>query len=313
MRKSDGPNLASGVYAALLTPRANDSLEAAAAPLLDYLDRVGKAGVDGLVFFGSTGEFVHFDVEERMRAVALAIRRSRIPVLVNVSHSTLDGARLLAEHAIDSGAAGVLAMPLYFYRYGVEEIAAFYDQLIVALDARLPLYLYNLPFFTNPIPDALINRLLETGSVAGIKDSSGERERMTALCELHRRARFQLLVGHEQVYIEALRAGADGIVSGVAAAVPELPVAIDRAVRLGDEQTTNALGARLNEFLEWINAFPTTVAIKQAAQLRGWLPCEFAAPLGKTAEANLANLRAWFPPWLDETLSLCATLATVRT
>ncbi len=77
-----------GVYAALVTPRRPDTIEADTAAYLDYLDQVAAAGVDGFVFFGSTGEFVHFEVEERMRVVGLAAKRSRLPVLVNISHST---------------------------------------------------------------------------------------------------------------------------------------------------------------------------------------------------------------------------------
>src|SRR5438552_19188477 len=99
---------ASGVYAALATPRRPNSIEADAAALLDYLDAIVRAGVDGLVLFGSTGEFVHFDLGERMRLLMFAVRRSRVPVLVNVSHSTLVGAVDLAEHAVEIGASGLL-------------------------------------------------------------------------------------------------------------------------------------------------------------------------------------------------------------
>src|SRR5271156_4719661 len=115
-------DLAAGVYAALATPRRRESIEADTAALLDYLDVIVRAGVNGLVLFGSTGEFVHFDTTERMRVCSLAIKRSRAPVLVNVSHSTLDGALLLAESACGSGASGLMLMPPYFYRYNDHQI-----------------------------------------------------------------------------------------------------------------------------------------------------------------------------------------------
>src|SRR5436305_5213633 len=142
---------ASGVYAAIATPRRPNSIEADAAALLDYLDAVVRAGVDGLVLFGSTGEFVHFDVGERMRLLMFAVRRSRVPVLVNVSHSTLAGAVELAEHSVDVGAAGVLLMPPYFYTYGDSQLARFYEDFVRLLGSKLSIYLYNLPSFTNRI------------------------------------------------------------------------------------------------------------------------------------------------------------------
>ena len=72
-----------GIYAALATPRRPNSIAADTSALFDYLDVVAKAGVDGFVLFGATGEFVHFDTGQRTLVASLAIKRSRVPVLVN--------------------------------------------------------------------------------------------------------------------------------------------------------------------------------------------------------------------------------------
>ena len=79
MRSTKSFTLAGGVYAALATPRLQDAVEADAGVLFDYLDTVVNAGVDGVVLFGSTGEFVHFDVAERIRVLMLLSRRCRVP------------------------------------------------------------------------------------------------------------------------------------------------------------------------------------------------------------------------------------------
>ena len=198
MAHSAFPALAEGVYAALATPCREDSIEPDTAALLDYVDIVARAGVDGLVLFGTTGEFVHYDVAERIRTFGLAIRRSRVPVLVNVSHSTLDGALILAESAMGSGAAGILVMPPYFYRYSDGEILRFYLQFIELIEQRIPTYLDNAPAFTNPISESLAQRLLDTGLFAGIKDSSGDWELFQKLNEMRHRHDFRLLSGNEE-------------------------------------------------------------------------------------------------------------------
>jgi len=267
--------------------------------LLDYLDVVVRAGVNGLVLFGSTGEFVHFDTEERMRVCSLAIKRSRVPVLVNVSHSTLDGAIRLAESACGLGAAGVLLMPPYFYRYTEQQIAAFYEQFIVAFMGRRPVYLYNLPFFTNPMSAALAVRLLETGNFAGIKDSSGAWEMFQPLLAQRKKQQFRLLAGHECIYLRARMEGADGIVSGVAAAIPELMVALDRAVSAGDVLKGQRLNERLLEFLPWVERFPSTVAIKQAAVARGWKQQHSAVQVDA---AQIREYQTWLSEWIPQVL-----------
>ncbi|MBV8072374.1 MAG: dihydrodipicolinate synthase family protein [Acidobacteriaceae bacterium] len=302
--------LAAGVYAALVTPRRPNSIEADTGVLLDYLDAIVQAGVEGLVLFGATGEFVHFDIEERIRVSALAIKRSRVPVLVNVSHSTLAGALELGEKAVDSGASGLLLMPPYFYRYPDEQICEFYDQFIKILDEKIPVYLYNLPDFTNPLSLENLRRLLSTGAFAGIKDSGGGSAIFEELQPLRAAHPFQFLVGRDSLYMSALQAGASGIVSGVAAAVPELIVALDRAIRGGDHARAGRLNEKLSEFMVYVDKFPATVAIKQAAVARGWTSSHVAVPLDEDMAAEVIAFHIWFHDWLQGVLAECKQSST---
>jgi dihydrodipicolinate synthase/N-acetylneuraminate lyase len=297
---------AKGVYAALATPRRKNLAEPDGAALLDYLDRVSRAGVDGLVLFGATGEFVHFDVADRIHALNLAIKRSRIPVLVNVSHSTLDGALVMAENAIDSGAAGVLILPPYFYRYDDDDIEEFLLRFAQCIDGRISVYLYNLPQYTNPIPTEVGGRLLGTGQFAGIKDSSADWESFQALRNLRDQFEFQLLAGNEKIYLrQQLEGGTDGIVSGVSGALPELVLAVDRAFQKREPERARQFDAYLQEFLEWIGKLPPTVGIKQAAALRGWHVDQPAIPLGPSGSAELARYLDWLKDWMPMTIEEC--------
>lgn len=304
------PSRASGVYAALPTPRRPDSTEADAAVLLDYLDAVVQAGVDGLVLFGSTGEFVHFELEERARVVGLAIKRSRVPVLVNVSHSTLAGAVELARSAIEAGAAGLLILPPYFYRYNDEQIAAFYAGFVKEANGAAPLYLYNLPMCVNAIPARVAEDLLRSGSFAGIKDSTCEWSDFEPLTKLRSTVDFSLFAGNEVLYLRARRAGADGTVSGVAAAVPELLVAMEQAIRSGDTQRAEHLDARLQEFVGFVNRFPATVAIKQAAAARSWPIAQFATPFDDKTNRELVEFQRWLDDWFPKILAECGDVRT---
>jgi len=297
---------ARGVYAALATPRRKDPMEADAGELLDYLDAVVHAGVDGLVLFGSTGEFVHFDIEERKRVLGLAIRRSRVPMLVNVSHSTLEGAVQLAENAIAVEAHGLLLMPPYYYRYNDDQLQSFFESFAKEVGSGIPIYLYNIPSCTNAISSELAARLLNSGAFAGIKDSGDDATLFPTLHSLKPQRSFSFLIGHEKRYLQDLRAGADGVVSGVAAAVPELPVALDRAIRNGNGEKATRLNARLEEFLVWVDRFPSTIAIKQAAVHRGWPLNHFAFPLGDRTNAEITQFRHWLDEWLPAVLGECS-------
>src|SRR5713226_4174535 len=92
-----------GVIVAAVTPRRANGHSMDLGATLELLDFLGGSRANGIALLGSTGEFVHFALDDRSHMVNLAAKRSRLPLLVNVSDSTLDGAVELAREA---GAAG---------------------------------------------------------------------------------------------------------------------------------------------------------------------------------------------------------------
>lgn len=289
-----------GVYVAAVTPHRDKSYEADVAAMLELVDFLAAAGVNGIALLGSTGEFLHLAFEDRVRLVQLAVKRSRAPVLVGVGHSTLDGAIQLGREAAKAGAAGLLLMPPYFFRYSQEEIQEFYVQFAAALDGAARIFLYNIPAFTNEIAIETATALLATGLFGGIKDSSGQYGYFERLLAVSKEKSFHVLVGSDRIYARAGQAGAHGIVSGVACAVPELLVALHKAIQGNLAAEVERLDARLQEFLAWHDRFPTPVAIKTAARERGLNVGPLAAPLSPAAQKRLDEFREWFRGWLPE-------------
>jgi dihydrodipicolinate synthase/N-acetylneuraminate lyase len=291
--------LPAGVFAAIITPRREGEMVVDLGAMLEVIDFVTARGVNGIALFGSTGEFLHFTPEERGRLIGLAARRSRVPLLANVSHSTLDGAIAMAEEAAGSGAAAVLVMPPYYFRYDPGSLRAFFLELGAEVARWTPVYLYNIPAFTNPIPIELAEELLRSGYFAGIKDSSGEWSYLERLIRLRAEAPVTVLCGDDRLFARARQAGAQGVVSGVAAAVPELLVALERALLVNDGALAERFQARLEEFISWIDRFPAPVGIREAAAVRGVKTGESAAPLGEEGRAALEQFRNWFRAWLQ--------------
>jgi 4-hydroxy-tetrahydrodipicolinate synthase len=290
------------MYAALATPRRKDSNAVDLGAELELVDFVCRGGVDGLVLLGSTGEFVHFDIHDRIRLAQFAVKRSRVPVAVNVSHSTLEGALTLARQSVSYGASALLLMPPYFFRYSQADIEEFCMRFAKELGPAVPLLLYNIPAFTNELQFETVMRLLATGLYAGIKDSSGRMDEFRRMNAVKKQAPFNLLIGNDQIFAEARAEGADGGISGVATAVPELLVSLDRAIQTGSEQKRAGLEARLQQFIAQSERFPFPFAIKEAITLRGIKtgpPAVVAA--NEEVEAFREWCRAWLPVVLKET------------
>jgi len=287
-----------GVIAAAVTPHGKRGDEPDIGATLELIDFLCAAGVQGIALLGSTGEFVNLNYDDRVRLVYLAVKRSRVPVLAGVSHSTLDGALALGREASAAGAAGLLLMPPFFFRYPQPEIREFYMRFAAEMSHGAPVYLYNIPAFTSGIESQTAVQLLATGRFAGIKDSSGDWDNFQALSRYKQAHPYTLLVGHDAIFARARRAGADGVVSGVACAMPELLLALDRAIAQHDEAEAERLDARLHEFIERVERFPTPVAIKAALAARGIKTGPPPVPLARETQAALDEFRAWFKEWL---------------
>ena len=282
-----------GAMAAVIAPRREEGHTIDISQALDIVDFVNERGVKGVAVLGATGEFIHYDAEERMRLAQMAVRRSRTPVIVNVSHSTLEGAVVLARQATEVGATALLLMPPHFFRHSQEGIIAYYDAFARQTAGLAPTLLYNLPFFTTGMEPATACAILETGQFAGIKDSSGNTEIFDAVHALRQRMPFRHLLGNDRL-LASHRAKADGVISGCACGIPELIVAIDRAATRGDSEALARRGALLDSFIEHIDPFPTPFGIQLTMKARGFKKAAPPLPIGPTAQRKADEFGEWF-------------------
>ncbi|MBI3210490.1 MAG: dihydrodipicolinate synthase family protein [Candidatus Solibacter usitatus] len=288
----------SGANAAAITPTRPQNSEADLSASLEIIDFLCSHKVRGIAVFGATGEFTHFATEDRIRLTHMAVKRSRVPVIVNATHSSLSESVRIAEDAASNGAAALLIQPPIYFRYQPPEIREFLLRFIDESENRLPVLLYNLPAFNNAIPIEVSLELLESGAAAGIKDSSGNWEYMAQLLQLRQRKEFALLVGNDTTTARGRAAGADGFVSGCACAVPELLVALDDAITSGNSDHAARLAAMLAEFVAQIDQFPGPSGVREALLERGMPVGGRAVPFAPETRRKAAEFREWFRGFL---------------
>lgn len=282
----------SGVFAAAVTPNRPGTLDTDYSAFMDLLDFLADAKVTGICVLGPAGEFLDYSFADRQRSVYLGTKRSRVPLVVGVSHSTLRGALELAGEAIAGGADGLLIMPPYFFDYGQRDIEEFFRVFARETGDAVPILLHNIPQFTSNIEAGTAKRLLDSGLFAGICDASGEWDYFERLVEFRREKPFRLFAGNDRIGLRALRAGADGVFSDCAGAVPELVTAIAKNGADADD-----LNSRLEEFIERIERFPMPVGIKRAVELRRQKAGQFAVPFAGERAREVEAFGDWFQGW----------------
>ena len=287
-----------GINVAAVTPHRAGSREIDLAGALELIDYLCDAGVSGIAPLGSTGEFLRFSFTDRKRMISMAVKRSRVPVIAGVADAAFEGVVELSRAAMEAGAAALLVMPPYFFRYTQPEVKEFYLRLRTELGDTVPIILYNIPFFTTEIAVETSLELLATGQFIGIKDSSGKYENLERLLALRKSVPVTVLVGNDVIFTRARQAGADGGVSGCACAIPELMLGLDRAIRASAGEHVARLEGRLQEFIAWLDRFPAPVGVKEATAVRGIKVGPPAIPLPPEEQRTLAEFREWFAGWM---------------
>jgi 4-hydroxy-2-oxoglutarate aldolase len=150
------------------------------------VERYSKTPVTGIVVLGSTGEAIMLSDEERRQALKTA-REACAPHKVLVAgtgaESALETLRL-TEYAAELGYDVALIRTPFFYRSQMQppNMLAFYRT--VADRSPLPVMIYSVPPFTNyDIPVDLVVELSEHSNIIGIKESSGDVEKVRRIAE----------------------------------------------------------------------------------------------------------------------------------
>jgi 4-hydroxy-tetrahydrodipicolinate synthase len=294
------------VNVAAITPHRDSGFDSDLGATLELLEYLCGAGVHGIALLGSTGEFLHLSLEDRAHLTRLAVKRSRVPIVAGVTHSSFDGTVTLAQQAVQAGATAVLVMPPYFFPYEQADIREFYLRFADRMAGAIPIYLYNIPLFTSELAVDTACGLLAAGGFAGIKDSSGNLDNFIRFRALRESTPFQFLVGNDAVFTPARSGGADGGISGVACAVPELMLGLNDAIEREDVGKTHQLDAMLLEFIGWLRRFPTPAGVKEAVAARGLKTGPSAVPLPAEKRRELEAFRSWFGSWLPGVQRVCS-------
>ena len=213
----------SGVLAPATTPFDPVTGAADVISLRANVRRWMAAPLRGIVLFGSTGEGLLLDEDEKAR-------------LAESTRELVDGGRLLlcgtgaestratirqTRRAAEAGADAVLVQPPSFYRPLMTPAALRDHYLAVAEASPVPVLMYQVPprFSGVELEPGLVAEVARHPNVAGIKDSSGDLRVLGALIDACRGG-CDVLAGSGAVLYAALEMGAVGGILAVSLLVP---------------------------------------------------------------------------------------------
>jgi len=260
-----------GIYVAMLTAFTNDGA-INAAELRRIVEFQIRSGVHGLFPISSVGEFIHLSREEKFRMMEIVVdqNRGRVKITPGVGSSLPAESIILARKAKALGCDGVVVAPPYFFQLSQENIEKYFETIADAVD--IPIILYNIPLFTQPLSYDVVKRLARRANVVGMKDSSGSMVDFLHFIDKIRiiGEDMNILTGREETLFPCLMVGGKGCMTATSGILPEVMLGIYEAWKAGDYLRAKELQDSILLAVRAMFALPMPLGFKVAMEMRGF-------------------------------------------
>lgn len=263
--------------------------------LRENLERWNKTGLAGYVVFGSNGEAVHLDQEEKLALVDTA--KQNLPqgklLIAGTGCQSTEATVRLTNLAAERGADAALIFTPHYYKAKMDNAALKKHYLTIADRVHIPILIYNVPQFTGiSVPPELVASLAEHPNIIGIKDSSGN---IAQVGEMIGAAppppSFHVLAGSAGHLLPALALGASGGILALANIAPKECCKIFDDFRRGRHAEARELQLKLLAANKAVTAGFGVAGLKAALDMVGYYGGDPRPPLLPLGEDQRNELR----------------------
>jgi 4-hydroxy-tetrahydrodipicolinate synthase len=278
-----------GVITALVTPFRNDQLDEDA--LRRLVDEQIRAGIDGLVPVGTTGESPTLTNEEHIRVVQIVVEeaKKRVPVIAGTGANCTREAIELTAAAKAVGADATLQVTPYYNKPTQDGLFRHFKA--VADATGLPMVVYNVPGRTgcDLLPDT-IARLCEVPQLIGVKEATGNLQRASQI--LARVGdRVAMLSGDDATVMPFYAVGGHGCISVVSNVAPADMAGMWDAAVAGNWAKARELHYKVFPLSEGLFIEANPIPVKTALAMMGKIADEIRPPLYSMTGANREKIR----------------------
>lgn len=236
-----------------------------------------KAGTDGIVPVGTTGESPTLSHKEHQRVIEIVVETAhrQVPVIAGTGSNSTDEAISLTKFAKKVGADGALMVTPYYNKPTQEGLFRHYAAVAKAVD--IPIVLYNVPGRTSvALSPETVARLSKISNIVGIKEATGSMDQTShilSLCDI------TVLSGDDSLTLPLLALGAKGVISVIANIVPEVVAEMIDAYFAGRFQRAKELHYKMFPLCRALFIETNPIPVKKAMGLLGLCSEELRLPL----------------------------------
>jgi 4-hydroxy-tetrahydrodipicolinate synthase len=280
-----------GVFTAIITPFQQDGTvdEESLKQLIDFNI---KNGVSGIVPCGTTGESPTLDHNEHDRVIELTVQHvnKRVPVIAGTgSNSTAEAIRL-TKHAEETGADACLLVNPYYNKPTQEGLYRHFKAIADAV--KFPCVVYNIKGRTgiNVETPTLMRLIKDCSNIKAVKEASGDLNQMKNVIS-YRPEGFSVLSGDDNITLDLIKAGGNGVISVASNLVPDRMVAMVTAALDKDFETAEKLNKELEPLFEAEFIETNPIPIKAALAMKDMCEEVYRLPMCELRPENREKLK----------------------
>ena len=281
-----------GSNVALITPFKNNELDE--ETYIKLINFHLENGTNGLVPAGTTGESPTLSHSEHEKVIELCINESngKIPVIAGTGSNSTEEAISLTKHAEKAGADGALVVTPYYNKPTQEGLYQHYKA--INDNTGLPIIIYNIP--GRCVIDMSVDtmaRLFELKNIAGVKDATGDLNRLDQTIK-KLGPDFIQLTGEDGLAFEFNKRGGVGIISVTANIAPKLCSEMQKFSK-SDRDNEIKEAERIDSLLQPVHkslfAESNPAPVKYAAKLLGLCDDAVRLPLVKIMDETKLKVK----------------------
>lgn len=282
-----------GIYPPAITPVTEDE-EVDVGGLKDFLDFLLDGGVHGIFLLGTNSEGPLLELKEKRKVTKTAVEHidGRVPVIVGTACPGTREAIKMGKYAEEVGADAVHAVVPYYYPVSGEGLIKHYSKIAESIE--IPLFIYHIPGLTgNELDIETLLELSEIPNIVGLKDSSKRLGWFNRAVSQVRgmRENFVFFAGSDAYIYPYLSLGAQGAVSAVANAFPELVVRMYEEYVRGNHEKVMYMQDKVLKVRRELKRGAYMSGVKAALKLRGMDFGGLRSPLSNMSGEEMEGLK----------------------
>ena len=245
-----------------------------------------------IVSMGTTGESATLNMDEHCDVMARTVEmvKGRIPVIAGTGANSTSEAMELTRCAQQGGADACLLVTPYYNKPPQRGLYAHYKKIAETID--IPQILYNVPGRTacDLLPET-VKQLSEIENIIGLKDATGDLNRLAETQAIMGDADFSLYSGDDETGAEFMLRGGHGVISVTNNVAPKAMSEMCEAALAGDRELAESINQRLSGLHSRLFLESSPIPVKWALYEMGLIGTGIRLPLSSFDEQYHESLR----------------------